>query len=163
MTHPFFSAPDAIQAQFMRRISVWAARESDFDRYLQEVEDDDPTPPRDPRRLTTKPTWSRSWERRAQTPDEPDPRRALESLDLTTCWEQLTGIELPPNRMTSCPTPDHDDTNPSCSVGPERWRCFGCGSNGTVIDLGSVIFGIEPYGAGFFELRKKILDATGNL
>ncbi len=39
--------------------------------------------------------------------------------------------------MISCPCPGHDDSTPSCIVHPQtdRWRCFGCGAHGDVLEL----------------------------
>lgn len=39
--------------------------------------------------------------------------------------------------MISCPCPGHRDSTPSCIVHPQtdRWKCFGCGAHGDVLEL----------------------------
>ena len=38
-------------------------------------------------------------------------------------------------RMCSCPSPDHEDSKPSCSVHVDtgKWYCHGCGEGGGVV------------------------------
>ena len=56
----------------------------------------------------------------------------------------LLGLDLRTDRLTRCPFPDHDDTNPSFRVRPQnRWICFGCQRRGGAIDFVRHYRGIE--------------------
>jgi hypothetical protein len=71
--------------------------------------------------------------------------------------ELLTGRE--PGRDGKIACPFHDDRTPSLEVydDPARgWFCFGCERGGTIIDFGAALFGIEPRGASFGELRRRL-------
>jgi hypothetical protein len=39
------------------------------------------------------------------------------------------------------------------------WTCFGCGRGGTIIDLGAALYGIEPRGRGYWEVRRLVAAA----
>lgn len=44
-----------------------------------------------------------------------------------------------------CPHPDHDDSNPSFHVYPDRrFHCYGCAWHGDVTDLWAIVNGVEP-------------------
>ena len=45
-----------------------------------------------------------------------------------------------------CPSPAHPDRTPSCSIRPKRWRCFGCGRKGDVLDLIGLLDGLDGFG-----------------
>jgi DNA primase len=47
--------------------------------------------------------------------------------------------------MISCPSPDHDDSTPSCIVHPEtsRFHCFGCDTKGDVLELVSRVEAVK--------------------
>lgn len=47
--------------------------------------------------------------------------------------------------MIHCPDPEHDDSNPSCSVNLSTgsWRCFGCESKGSFASLISLVDGVS--------------------
>ena len=51
------------------------------------------------------------------------------------------GIEVKRNGMACCPF--HDDKNPSMKV-DQRFRCFGCGEDGDVIDFTAKLFDLSP-------------------
>lgn len=55
------------------------------------------------------------------------------------------GIRLPPSGNGRCPLPNHPDRNPSFSLraATNRFRCFGCGQSGSVIDLVMLMQGME--------------------
>lgn len=73
-----------------------------------------------------------------------------------------------PTRGGKLVCPFHPDTDPSLQtyVDPDRgWYCFGCGRGGSIIDWGAVTYGIEPRGAGYWEIRRRLsreLAALGN-
>lgn len=71
----------------------------------------------------------------------------------------LCHVEVPDRGGTiCCPVPGHEDRTPSFHVyaEPDRgWYCFGaCACGGSIYDLGAVLFGIEPRGREFHDLRK---------
>ena len=76
--------------------------------------------------------------------------------------EALTGREV--GRDGKIPCPFHDDRTPSLHVfaEPERgWTCFGCRRGGTAIDFGAHLWGLEPRGRGYWELRRGLEAALG--
>jgi hypothetical protein len=103
--------------------------------------------------------------------DPPEPRRRLRRAptlepgdDLLAIpphvyVEALTGQAVGRDGKIACPF--HADRTPSLHVyeHPERgWCCFGCGIGGTIIDFGAHLFGIEPRGAGYHELRRRVAE-----
>lgn len=71
--------------------------------------------------------------------------------------EALAGLELGRDGKARCPF--HDDRTPSLQVydDAERgWACFGCGRGGTIVDFGAALWGIEPRGAGYHEIRRRL-------
>ena len=75
--------------------------------------------------------------------------------------EALTGEAVPANGRMNCPLPDHDDRTPSFQVLSSHWRCFGCNRGGSVIDLAAALYGIEPRGSGYYEIRRRLLADLG--
>ena len=55
------------------------------------------------------------------------------------------GIKLTRSGSAHCPLPDHADSEPSFSIrqATNRFRCFGCGHSGSVIDLVMLTLGLE--------------------
>lgn len=69
----------------------------------------------------------------------------------------LIGAE--PGRDGKVRCPFHDDHTPSLHVyaDAERgWTCFGCNRGGTIYDFGAALWGLEPRGEGFRELRRRL-------
>jgi hypothetical protein len=56
-----------------------------------------------------------------------------------------------------CPHPGHDDVNPSCSVRPDGFFCFGCDASGDVFELVGLIEGID----GFPEQVERVAEIVG--
>jgi len=83
--------------------------------------------------------------------DEP-----LLAIPATLYVEALTGLVAGADGKVVCPF--HDDSTPSLHVypGDGGWACFGCGRGGTVIDFGAALFGIEPRGRGYHEIRRRV-------
>jgi CHC2 zinc finger len=83
----------------------------------------------------------------------PDP---LLSFPATEYVPALTGRELGRNLKMNCPF--HDDRTPSlhCYPGDRGWKCFGCGRGGSIIDLGAELYDLQPRGAGFHEIRRRL-------
>jgi len=64
-----------------------------------------------------------------------------------------------PNRAGKVLCPFHDDTVPSLQLYPDgSFYCFGCGKGGTIIDFAAHLWHINPRGAGFIELRKRLAE-----
>mgnify|MGYP000995828322 CR=1 FL=1 len=113
--------------------------------------------------------WNEHWDRRAEAARrrpgnaptaysrDTDP---LFDLDLAEVWEQLTGEPLR-GTVGRCPSPDHEDRWPSCAVRSRLFFCNGCSASGSIIDLGALLYGIEPRGAGFFQIRNRLLADLG--
>jgi hypothetical protein len=75
--------------------------------------------------------------------------------------EALTGEEVPRNGYLRCPLPGHEDRTPSFQVLNSHWRCFGCNRGGGVIDLAAGLYGIEPRGRGYQEIRRRLTADLG--
>lgn len=100
------------------------------------------------------------------------PRREFEVGDVLaevappTYFHLLTGAEVSDRGgMVRCPLPGHEDRTPSCHVyadAPAGWYCFGCGRGGSLIDLGAELWGIDPRGRGYHDLRRRLAgELTG--
>jgi hypothetical protein len=85
----------------------------------------------------------------------------LKSIEPRVYVEALTGEVVPANGMMRCPLPDHDDHTPSFQVLSSHWRCFGCNRGGSVIDFAAALYGIEPRGSGYVEIRRRLLADLG--
>ena len=87
-------------------------------------------------------------------------------------FEKLAGIVVPRDGLVSCPAPEHEDRNPSCSVGtsPDQgWCCHSgeCGARGAIYDLASVLlggpWGHELRGEAFNRARAYVADLFGEV
>lgn len=79
---------------------------------------------------------------------------ALLAIEPAHYVQVLTGRRVGRNRKVRCPL--HEDRTASLHVyedPADGWYCFGCGRGGSVIDLASGVWGIEPRGAGFAAIR----------
>lgn len=113
--------------------------------------------------------WDAHWQRRADAARRlgskapaPYDREAdpLLALDLREVWTELTGLELRGN-ATRCPSPDHDDRFASCGVKARFFNCMGCPAGGTIIDLGALLYDLEPRGRDFHRIREQLLAELG--
>lgn len=113
--------------------------------------------------------WDEHWQRRADAarrlgamawPRYDRSADPLFALDLREVWTELTGYDLQ-GSATRCPSPDHDDRFASCGVKERFFNCMGCDAGGSIIDLGAYLYGIEPRGSGFFQIRDRLLAALG--
>jgi len=95
----------------------------------------------------------RSGEVRRLRPPTDNPVRAV---PLALAFEILTGEVVPHSGMVRCPLPGHEDRTPSCRVTSDVFYCFGCGRGGSVFDLAAELWGIEPRGAGYLEIRERL-------
>lgn len=87
-------------------------------------------------------------------PPWPDPKAELETIkariDLSSAlakWAALAFRQHGPQLWARCPFPDHEDTNPSFVVSPEKglWHCWGCRRGGDVFS-----FALEWFGCASF-------------
>jgi hypothetical protein len=102
----------------------------------------------------------------AALPELPAPRRprrtvpavvhedVLKTISAPTYVKVLTGQEV--GRDGKIASPFHEDGTPSLHVYDGHWVCYGCARGGTIIDLGSYLYGIEPRGRGYHEIRRRL-------
>ena len=93
--------------------------------------------------------------REKKCPSE-DPLLALEPRAYV---EALTGLSVGRDGKVSCPF--HEDSTPSLHVYETPaggWYCFGCGRGTSVYDLAAAIWRLEPRGADFLELRRRLYE-----
>jgi hypothetical protein len=82
---------------------------------------------------------------------------ALTTIPATEYVAVLLGLTLGRDGKVVCPF--HDDHAPSLHAydEPDRgWCCYGCNRGGSIIDFGAHLYGIEPRGAGFHEIRRRL-------
>lgn len=64
-----------------------------------------------------------------------------------------------------CPLPDHEGerNRPSLRVyeATNTWYCWGCHRGGTIFDLAAGLWGIEPRGKGFLEIKRRLAERFG--
>lgn len=68
------------------------------------------------------------------------------------------GVTVPKQGSTTCPLPDHEDSNPSFSIFADgsRWKCYGCDRGGGAIDLVK-----EFQGVSFIDAKRWLAEASG--
>lgn len=84
------------------------------------------------------PPRSRPVRRRDLRDHAYDPYRLIPT---TLYFPVLANAEPPAKGNMHCPSPTHTDEKPSCSVDEYVWHCFGCGAQGTIYDLASLMRG----------------------
>jgi hypothetical protein len=90
--------------------------------------------------------------------DHGDP---LKQIPASQYLPALTGEVVSSTGRTRCPSPHHPDEHPSAKCYGTRWVCFGCGAGGSIIDVAAAIYGIEPTGSGYWEIRRRLLADLG--
>lgn len=81
----------------------------------------------------------------------------------------LARVELPEHGNVNCPSPTHEDIRASCSVDAYVFCCHGCGAQGTIYDLASLVKGGPTGNAlaadkrAFAEAGKAVKEACGAL
>jgi len=77
--------------------------------------------------------------------------------------ELLTGREVGRDGKARCPFhADGGERTPSLHAYPtpeEGWTCFGGCGGGSIIDLGALLYGIQPRGRGYHEVRRRLAAA----
>lgn len=95
-------------------------------------------------------------DRSTDCPQSDDPLRGIPA---TLYVPALTGRELGREGKVRCPFhAAGQERTPSLHVypGDGGWYCYGCERGGGIIDLGARLYGIEPRGAGFHEIRGRL-------
>ncbi len=97
--------------------------------------------------------------------DEQDPLLAIPAAEYVPA---LIGRPVGRDGKAQCPFhAGGQERTPSLHAYPDDrgWYCWPCQAGGTIIDLGARLYGIEPRGAGYHELRRRLagelLDALG--
>lgn len=136
---------DPPRAVVAERVRGW--QRLDVDELVDALPDDDqpsPTPRQQGRRH-----------------DRREPDRLLQ-IAPAVYVQALTGRAPGRDGKVCCPL--HDDKTPSMHVYPEPaqgWFCFGCQRGGSIFDLGAAIYGLQPRGRDFIELRARLEEALG--
>ena len=91
--------------------------------------------------------------RRLRPPTDDHPVRAV---GLRAAFEILLGETVPRSGMVRCPSSDHEDRTPSCHVSAAVFYCHSCHRGGSIVDLASLLWGIEPRGAGYLEIVERL-------
>jgi DNA primase len=87
-----------------------------------------------------------------------DPLHAIPAREYV---QALAGAEVSSSGRLRCPLPEHEDRSPSFRVYPDGWHCFGCGRGGSIIDFGAALYGVEPRGSGYREVRRRLVADLG--
>lgn len=94
---------------------------------------------------------------RDRSPSQERGASALLEIPATVYVPMLTGLALDRGGKVTCPF--HEDRTPSlhCYDEPDKgWRCYGCDRGGSIIDFGAALYGVEPRGRSFHELRRRL-------
>ncbi len=73
----------------------------------------------------------------------------------------LAGLDVSATGRCRCPAPDHEDVHPSAKAYGASWYCFSCGAGGSIIDLAAALYGLQPRGTGYREIRARIAGELG--
>lgn len=90
-----------------------------------------------------------------------NPNDPLEQIPAETYFHLLAGLEPDRTGKVKCPIPDHPDRTPSCHLYERDWTCYGCGRGGTIYHLAGHLWGLEPRGDGFKEIRRRLQAELG--
>jgi len=90
--------------------------------------------------------------------DDGDPLKQIPAVQYLPA---IAGVDVSSSGRFRCPMRDHPDVHPSAKAYGTRWVCFSCGAKGGIIEVAREVYGVEPTGRGFWELRDRILEALG--
>jgi hypothetical protein len=94
------------------------------------------------------------------TPVGGDPDDVLRGIPASEYVPALTGRQVGRDGKACCPWHGGgDERTPSLHAydDPDRgYFCFGCDEGGTIIDFGGRLYGIDPRGRGFHEIRRRL-------
>ncbi len=82
----------------------------------------------------------------------------LLTIPATEYVPALIGRELGRDGKVACPFhAEGRERSPSLHVYDETgWYCYGCGLGGSVIDLGAQLYGLQPRGRGYHDIRRRL-------
>jgi RepB DNA-primase from phage plasmid/CHC2 zinc finger len=82
----------------------------------------------------------------------------LKSIPTDVYVAGLTGRQVGRDGKAQCPFHGGgDERTPSLHAYADgSWFCFGCDAGGSIIDLGARLYGLEPRGRGFQEIRRRL-------
>lgn len=157
----FDRAPRSIQGEFWQALRRQLAADRESNAALAESHG---VEVRGEHRLTQ---WDAQWRRRARSARvllaDPErrafPRSEIEAIlevPAERYVERLTDEPLPRHRRICCPSPDHDDHDPSCAVYENGWRCFACGASGNAYTFAALLWGLALNGPQFVELHRRL-------
>ena len=89
-------------------------------------------------RLPDPPNTRTVRRRNLKTSTESDPFRLIPAA---IYFPLFAAIEVSAKGNIHCPSPTHPDVKESCSVAEHVWHCHGCGAQGTIYDLASLMRG----------------------
>jgi hypothetical protein len=81
----------------------------------------------------------------------------LQQIPASEYLPALTGRAVGRDGKALCPF--HEERTPSLHAYEDPARgfyCFGCRAGGSIIDFGARLYGIDPRGAGFLEIRRRL-------
>ena len=71
----------------------------------------------------------------------------------------LTGREVGRGGRVTCPFHgDGQERTPSLQTYDDDWYCFSCARGGTIVDFGALLFGLEPRGSGYHQIRRRLAE-----
>lgn len=157
----FDRAPESVQTAFWRALGRKLAADRESNAALAEIHG---VEVHGEHRLIE---WDEDWRRRARSArvllTEPERRpfpndeiQAILALPAAFYVERLTGEELPRHRRVNCPSPDHEDRDPSCAVYENGWRCFACGASGNAYGFAGLMWDLALRGPQFVELHNRL-------
>lgn len=86
----------------------------------------------------------------------------LQAIPIAEAVEVLTGQAVGRDGKARCPVhAGGRERTPSLHIytdgpGPGSWFCFGCKRGGSLIDFGALLYGLEPRGRGYHEIRRQL-------
>lgn len=163
----FTRAPAATQAAFFEAVGRQRVEECAMNRRVQH------THGIVPRGHLARVRWDERWRSRAyrdrmieqrgrRIDDGFDAEKAhLEGIEAIDYVFRLTGAE--PNRAgyVHCPLPNHDERTPSFNCKGTRWRCYGCGSRGSIYELAGILWDLPRSGIDFRRIHERLTELFG--
>jgi hypothetical protein len=86
--------------------------------------------------------------------DDDDPLRRIPAAEYIPA---LTGREVGRDAKARCPFHGGgEERTPSLHAYGNGFFCFGCERGGSIIDFGALLYGLEPRGASFHDIRRRL-------
>lgn len=84
-----------------------------------------------------------------------------EQINIKDALLKYVGTEPNKNGMIRCPSPNHEDKNPSCKVYSDHCFCFSCQQSFRTLDLASFAKGLNTRGRDFPTLCEEVCQDFG--